>query len=45
MSTEVTIPTITDGVTEPEETVRIQLVGFEEPPVGPVFTGRIEDKS
>ncbi|MGA5139959.1 hypothetical protein [Streptomyces azureus] len=40
-----TIPTITDGVTEPEETVRIQLVGFEEPPVGPVFTGRIEDKS
>ncbi|MGA5203347.1 alpha/beta hydrolase family protein [Streptomyces variegatus] len=45
LSTEVTIPTIADGVTEPEEAVRIQLVGFEEPPVGPVFTGRIEDTS
>jgi hypothetical protein len=38
----VAIPTIADGVAEPEETVRIQLFGFEEPPVGPIFTGRIE---
>jgi hypothetical protein len=42
LSTEVAIPTIADGVAEPEETVRIQLFGFEEPPVGPIFTGRIE---
>ncbi|WP_257784344.1 hypothetical protein [Streptomyces qaidamensis] len=39
------IPTIADGVAEPEEAARIQLFGFEEPPVGPVFTGRIEDGS
>ncbi|MFF7528416.1 hypothetical protein ACFZB2_04785 [Streptomyces bobili] len=45
LSTEVAIPTIADGAAEPEETVRIQLFGFEEPPVGPVFTGRIEDGS
>jgi hypothetical protein len=45
LSTEVAIPTIADGVAEPDESVRIQLFGFEEPPVGPVFTGRIEDGS
>ncbi len=45
LSTEVVIPTVADGATEPEEAVRIQLFGFEEPPVGPVFTGRVEDGS
>ncbi|MFD5477030.1 hypothetical protein [Streptomyces hawaiiensis] len=45
LSTEVAIPTVSDGVAEPEEAVRIQLFGFEEPPVGPIFTGRIEDGS
>ncbi|MFE7839372.1 hypothetical protein ACFU53_25965 [Streptomyces sp. NPDC057474] len=45
LSSEVAIPTIADGVAEPEEAVRIQLFGFEEPPVGPIFTGRIEDGS
>ncbi|MFC7263017.1 hypothetical protein [Streptomyces lutosisoli] len=45
LTTEVAIPTIADGVTEPEEAVRIQLFGFEEPPVGPIFTGRAEDGS
>ena len=45
LTTEVAIPTIADGVTEPEEAVRIQLFGFEEPPVGPIFTGRVEDGS
>lgn len=45
LSTEVAIPTIADEAAEPEETVRIQLFGFEEPPVGPIFTGRIEDGS
>jgi hypothetical protein len=45
LSSEVTIPTIADGVAEPEEAVRIQLFGFEEPPTGPIFTGRIEDRS
>lgn len=45
LSTEVAIPTIADGVTEREEVVRIQLFGFEEPPVGPIFTGRVADGS
>jgi hypothetical protein len=45
LSSEVTIPTVADGVAEPEEAVRIQLFGFEEPPTGPIFTGRIEDRS
>ncbi|MFD5336473.1 hypothetical protein [Streptomyces hawaiiensis] len=43
LSAEVAIPTIADRAAEPEEAVRIQLFGFEEPPVGPIFTGRIED--
>jgi hypothetical protein len=45
LSAEVAIPTIADGAAEPEEAGRIQLFGFEEPPVGPVFTGRVEDGS
>lgn len=45
LSTEVAIPTIADGVTEQEEAVRIQLFGFEEPPVGPIFAGRVADGS
>jgi hypothetical protein len=45
LSTEVAIPTVADGTAEPEEAVRIQLFGFEEPPVGPIFTGRGEDGS
>ncbi|MGI5404809.1 hypothetical protein ACQEVG_36175 [Streptomyces sp. CA-135486] len=45
LSTEVAVPTIVDGVREPEESLRIQLFGFEEPPVGPVFTGKVLDAS
>lgn len=45
LSTEVAIPTVADGTSEPEEAVRIQLFGFEDPPVGPIFTGRVEDGS
>ncbi|MFF4229792.1 hypothetical protein [Streptomyces sp. NPDC001820] len=45
LSTEVAVPTMVDGATEPDETVRIQLFGFEEPPVGPVFTGKVLDAS
>ncbi|GAA4064258.1 hypothetical protein [Streptomyces shaanxiensis] len=45
LGTDVSIPTVADGATEPEEAVRIQLFGFEELPVGPIFTGRVEDGS
>ncbi|MFF1703174.1 hypothetical protein [Streptomyces sp. NPDC058252] len=45
---EVTIPTVTDGLTEPEETVRIQTTVYDDsgqPRTGPVFTGKVHDPS
>ncbi|MEU5976460.1 hypothetical protein [Streptomyces sp. NPDC047315] len=45
-STEVSVPTITDALTEPEETLRTQMHAFDEegdPVGGPVFTGRVTD--
>jgi hypothetical protein len=47
LSTEVTVPTVADGVSEPEELMRIQQFswadGLDEPVAGPVFTGTVLD--
>ncbi|MET7622401.1 hypothetical protein [Streptomyces sp. NPDC005408] len=48
LSAEVTVPTVTDGVTEPEESLRIRPISYNqswEPQEGPVFTGRVRDAS
>jgi hypothetical protein len=47
-SVEVTIPTVVDGVTEPEESVRLRMTTYDdsgEPHDGPVFTGKVRDAS
>ncbi|GGN80774.1 hypothetical protein GCM10011579_066670 [Streptomyces albiflavescens] len=47
-STELTIPTVTDALTEPEEAVRLQETVYDdsgEPHDGPVFTGKVRDAS
>ncbi|MGW0827725.1 hypothetical protein [Streptomyces sp. NPDC002845] len=46
LSTEVTVPTAVDGVSEPEESLRIQLSTWDEnwePQEGPVLTGTVLD--
>lgn len=35
------LPALTDEVSEPEEQLRIQLYGSQEPPVGPAFAGTV----
>ncbi|MFF4350224.1 alpha/beta hydrolase family protein [Streptomyces sp. NPDC001530] len=45
---EVTIPTVADTLTEPEESVRLQETVYDdsgEPHNGPVFTGKVRDAS
>ncbi|KUJ65604.1 hypothetical protein ACZ90_45720 [Streptomyces albus subsp. albus] len=47
-SVEVTVPTITDRVAEPEESLRLRLVTYDdawEPHEGPEFTGTVRDAS
>ncbi|WP_241267480.1 hypothetical protein [Streptomyces scabichelini] len=47
LSTEVTVPTTPDGVSEPEESLRMQLTTWDEengePVEGPVLTGTVRD--
>ncbi|MFD7326692.1 alpha/beta hydrolase family protein [Streptomyces sp. NPDC059875] len=48
LSAEVTVPTVTDGVGEPNEVVRLQLVTWDdagEQQPGPEFTGTVRDAS
>ncbi|WP_406176897.1 alpha/beta hydrolase family protein [Streptomyces sp. NBC_00996] len=47
-SAQVTIPTVTDALTEPEEAVRLQETVYDEsgePHDGPVLTGKVSDAS
>ncbi|WP_326742658.1 alpha/beta hydrolase family protein [Streptomyces sp. NBC_01768] len=46
LSTEVAVPTVRDGLKEPEESLRMQLMTYDdswEPQEGPVFTGTVRD--
>lgn len=48
LSTEVTVPTVTDGLKEPEESLRLRMITYDEswePQEGPVFTGTVRDAS
>ncbi|MGW1408943.1 hypothetical protein [Streptomyces sp. NPDC002403] len=48
LSTEVTVPTVADGLKEPEESLRLRMVTYDdswEPRQGPVFTGTVRDAS
>ncbi|MCX4849735.1 S9 family peptidase [Streptomyces sp. NBC_00893] len=46
LSTEVAVPTVRDELKEPEESLRMQLMTYDdswEPQEGPVFTGTVRD--
>ncbi|MFJ2641920.1 hypothetical protein [Streptomyces sp. NPDC087511] len=48
LSTELTVPTVADGLKEPEESVRLRMITYDdswEPHEGPVFTGTVRDAS
>ncbi|MFD7621016.1 hypothetical protein [Streptomyces sp. NPDC059802] len=48
LSTEVTVPTVADGLKEPEESLRLRMITYDEswePHEGPVFTGTVRDAS
>lgn len=48
LTTEVSVPTRTDGVNEPEESLRMQLFTLDEawePQPGPVFTGKVKNRT
>ncbi|WP_425608606.1 hypothetical protein [Streptomyces albipurpureus] len=48
LTTEVSVPTRTDGVSEPEESLRMQLFSFDEawePLPGSIFTGKVKDRT
>ncbi|MGW4028733.1 hypothetical protein ACWEFL_05315 [Streptomyces sp. NPDC004838] len=48
VSAEVIVPTVIDGVSEPEETLQMRLITYDRPwnpQDGPVFTGRVRDAS
>ncbi|MFJ5227579.1 hypothetical protein [Streptomyces sp. NPDC088400] len=48
LSAEVSVPTVEDGVSEGEESLKVRLTTYDEdwePQVGPVFTGTVRDAS
>ncbi|MFH8519234.1 hypothetical protein ACH4CE_29940 [Streptomyces gelaticus] len=48
VSTEVTVPTVADKLKEPEESLRLRMITYDdswEPQEGPVFTGTVRDAS
>ncbi|WP_434600708.1 hypothetical protein [Streptomyces sp. A5-4] len=48
LTAELSVPTVADGISEPEESLKLQVTTYDErgePQPGPVLTGTVRDGS